>query len=165
MTSIPAPGHTPALVAVLTVLCLPLTAAAQSDAYASFEDGNRLFRENLYWAALLRYRQAGEQGMDTPLLHYNTGIAHYRAGQHVRARESLLRALADPALLNAARYNLGLNAWALGDSEEALRWFRAVRDQQANEKLRQFAVVAISRIRAAQQTPSEYAVPPASGRS
>ena len=39
-------------------------------------------------------------------------------------------------------YNHGLNAWALGDEEEALRWFRTVRDQQANDKLRRFAVVA-----------------------
>jgi tetratricopeptide (TPR) repeat protein len=145
-----------ALIALLALFAAPHAGAMTADEY--FADGNRLFREDLYWAALLRYRQAGEQGMDTPLLHYNTGIAHYRAGQHIRARESLLRALADPALLNAARYNLGLNAWALGDSEEALRWFRAVRDQQANEKLRNFAAVAISRIRAAQQAPSDYAV-------
>ena len=69
-----------------------------------FADGNRLFREDLYWAALLRYRQAGEEGMNTPLLHYNTGIAHYRAGQHIRARDSLLKALDEPTLRVAAQY-------------------------------------------------------------
>jgi len=121
-----------------------------------FADGNRLFRDDLYWAALLRYRQAEEQGMDTPLLHYNMGIAHYRAGQHVRAREALLKAMDDPSLRIAAQYNLGLNAWALGDTEEALRWFRLVRDQQSNPKLQQFALVAISRIRAAEEAPTDY---------
>jgi len=61
-----------------------------------FEDGNRLFRDDLYWAALLRYRQASESGMDTPLLHYNKGVAHYRANQNIRAREELLKALQSP---------------------------------------------------------------------
>jgi hypothetical protein len=75
----------------------------------AFSDGNRLFRDDLYWAALLRYRQASDAGMDTPLLHYNTGVAHYRAGQHIRARESLRRAAESPALAVLAHYNLGLN--------------------------------------------------------
>ena len=44
-----------------------------------FEDGNRLYRSDLFWAALLRYRQAGEQGMASPVLDYNMGVAHYRA--------------------------------------------------------------------------------------
>ena len=130
----------------LLLACLAGTAHGMTaDDY--FADGNRLFRDDLYWAALLRYRQAAEQGMDTPLLHYNTGIAHFRARQHIRARESLLKAQDDPALRLVAQYNLGLNAWALGDTEEALRWFRLVRDQEANRKLRDYAVVAIARIR------------------
>lgn len=145
-----------ALFVLLATLAAPPVGAMTAAEY--FADGNRLFRDDLYWAALLRYRQAAEQGMDTPLLHYNTGIAHYRAGQHIRARESLHRALADPALQNVARYNLGLNAWALGDAEEALRWFRLVRDQEADEKLQKYAVVAISRVRAARETPTDYAV-------
>lgn len=144
---------------LLTALLALLAGAAHgmsADEY--FADGNRLFREDLYWAALLRYRQAAEQGMDTPILHYNTGVAHYRAGQHVRAREALLQAESDPTLKVPAQYNLGLNAWALGETGEALRWFRRVRDQDASAKLRDYAVVAISRIRAQEATPSEYEV-------
>ncbi len=112
-----------------------------------FEEGNRLYRDGLYWAALLRYRQAYESGFDTPLLHYNTGVANYRADQHDRAEESLLRALDSPSLRVAAQYNLGLNAYAAGDERAALRWFRLVRDQQQNERLAQYARVAIHRIR------------------
>ena len=33
-------------------------------AYETFQDGNRLFRDDLYWAALLRYRQAAEAGLN-----------------------------------------------------------------------------------------------------
>ena len=39
---------------VLLALCLSQPAAA-SLAQELFEDGNRLFRDDLYWAALLRY--------------------------------------------------------------------------------------------------------------
>ena len=144
-----------ASIVVLALLAslAPASAGAMT-AEESFADGNRLFRDDLYWAALLRYSQAAEQGMDTPLLHYNTGIAHYRAGQHIRARESLQKALAEPALQNAAHYNLGLNAWALGETDEALRWFRLVRNQEADEKLQKLAAVAIARIRAAREEPT-----------
>jgi len=111
-----------------------------------FEDGNRLFRDDLYWAALLRYRQASEAGLDTPLLHYNTGVAHYRANQNIRARDSLLLALESPTLRISAQYSLGLNAYELGDMDEALRWFRLARDQNQSETLANYARIAISRI-------------------
>ena len=132
------------LAAALAALA-PAQPASAMTAEQYFEDGNRLFRDDLYWAALLRYRQAADEGLDTALLHYNSGMAHYRAGQHIRARESLLKARRDPALRIAAQYNLGLNAYAAGRKKEALRWFRQVRDQDANKKLQTFAVVAISR--------------------
>ena len=143
-----------ALVATVVVLT-PAQSAHAMTAEQYFADGNRLFRDDLYWAALLRYSQAQEDGLDTALLHYNMGVAHYRAEQHIRARESLLRALNDPSLRVATHYNLGLNAYALGDTEEALRWFRLARDQNENEDLQEFAVVAISRIRIAKEREQE----------
>mgnify|MGYP001817312544 FL=1 len=144
------------MVAIATLA--PAGAAHAMTPEQYFADGNRLFRDDLYWAALLRYSQAEEAGLDTPLLHYNTGITHYRAGQHIRAREHLLRALDDPNLRAAAQYNLGLNAYALGDQDEALRWFRLTRDTSTNRKLQEYAVVAISRIRIEREQPDEYEV-------
>jgi len=114
----------------------------------AFADGNRLFRDDLYWAALLRYRQAGEAGMNTPLLHYNSGVAHYRAKQHIRARQSLLRAAQASGLRVISHYNLGLNAYAAGDVDDALNWFRQARDQEENDKIRKLAIIAISRLQA-----------------
>jgi len=145
------------IIAALTALA-PVQTASAMTAEQYFEDGNRLFRDDLYWAALLRYRQAADEGLDSAVLHYNTGVAHYRAMQHIRARESLQKALQDPSLRIATQYNLGLNAYAAGETEEALRWFRLVRDQDANRKLRSFAVVAISRIRAAEEKPDEFEI-------
>lgn len=117
-----------------------------------FADGNRLFRDDLYWAALLRYRQAREAGLDTPLLHYNEGVAHYRARQYERARDSLVKALDSPKLRNTAQYNLGLAAWADGDTDAALRWFRLARDSAQDDKIADYARVAIARIRESEPT-------------
>ncbi|MEO1203160.1 MAG: hypothetical protein AAFX10_10660 [Pseudomonadota bacterium] len=112
-----------------------------------FEDGNRLFRDDLYYAALLRYEQASQAGLDTPLLHFNTGVAHYHARQHVRARDSLTRALSSPELAPLVQYNLGLNAHAAGNEDEALRWLRLARDQSGNDRIARYAEAAIGRIR------------------
>ena len=147
-----------ALIIAALIALAPVQKAAAMTAEQYFEDGNRLFRDDLYWAALLRYRQAADEGLDSAVLHYNTGVAHYRAMQHIRARESLERALRDPALRIATQYNLGLNAYAAGETDEALRWFRLVRDQDADRKLQSFAVVAISRIRAAEEQPDEFEI-------
>jgi len=138
------------------ICIVPARNATAMTAAQYFSDANRLFRDDLYWASLLRYRQAGEAGMDTPILHYNSGVAHYRAGQHVRAREELLQALQDSSLRTAAQYNLGLNAYELGEVDEALRWFRLARDQNLDPKIQRFAVIAISRIRDEQARPDEF---------
>lgn len=143
------------LLAVVATLA-PARSAQAMTAEQYFVDGNRLYRDDLYWAALLRYSQAEEAGMNTPLLHYNTGVAHYRAAQHIRARASLLKAVDDPSLRVVTQYNLGLNAYALGEYDEALSWFRLVRDQQENETLREYAVVAIARIRMRREQPTDY---------
>lgn len=145
------------LLAAIAALA-PAHHAVAMTAEQYFEDANRLFRDDLYWAALLRYRQAADEGLDSAILHYNMGVAHYRANQHIRARESLLKAADNPSLRIASQYNLGLNAFAAGDPDEALRWFRLVRDQQQNQILQRYAVVAISRIRDMEAKPDEFEV-------
>ena len=129
----------------------PINQANAVNAYDAFADGNRLFRDDLYWAALLRYREAIDAGMDSPLLYYNMGVAHYRAEQHDRARAALLNATRSPSLRVIAHYNLGLNAYAAGNIDEALDWFRQARDQREDLKIRDLAIIAISRLQSEQQ--------------
>jgi tetratricopeptide (TPR) repeat protein len=139
---------------IATIFVVALLAggpALAMNSHELFEDGNRLFRDDLYWAALLRYRQARDAGMDTALLHYNTGVAHYKAGQNIRARESLRKAARSTKLAPLAHFNLGLNAYAAGDPDEALDWFRDARDQQQNERISELAIEAIARIRRSQR--------------
>lgn len=136
-----------AIALLSAILCLaPVQQSVATTATDAFDDGNRLFRDDLYWAALLRYREAREAGMNTPLLHYNTGIAHYRAKQHIRARVSLLKAVESPGLRVISQFNLGLNAYAAGDIDDALDWFRQARDQEERLKIRKLAIIAISRL-------------------
>ena len=132
-----------ALMASLLILSGVANAALEDELFA---DGNRLFRDDLYWAALLRYEQALDAGMDTPQLHYNMGVAHYRAKQYVRARKSFEKAAHDPRLAAYANYNLGLNSLALGDTNDALIWFQKARDQDQSENISTLARLAIKRV-------------------
>ena len=151
-----------ALVAVLTCLSISAPVSAMT-AQELFDEGNRLFRDELYWAALLRYRQAEQQGMDTALLHYNTGIANYRAKQHARAKDAFLKAERSSSLRVVTHYNLGLNAFAAGELDEALRWFRQARDQEENEKIASYARRAITRVRLRQQSDEPSQAPRKTG--
>lgn len=137
------------LAGILLALAISVVAppAHAVTADESFADGNRLFRDDLYWAALLRYRQAAEAGMNTPLLYFNSGVAHYKAGQHKRANDALLKASKSSQLRVISHYNLGLNSYAAGNNDEALRWFRRARDQEQSARLRELAIKAIARIR------------------
>lgn len=133
-------------------MCLaPVQESSAITAEELFSDGNRLFRDDLYWAALLRYREAIESGMDTPLLHYNMGVAHYKANQYIRARASLLKAVQAPQLRVISQFNLGLAANGAGNVEEALDWFRQARDQEQEPKIRKLAIIAISRLQLAKR--------------
>ena len=132
-----------ALILTLAISPSIADAAAVQELYA---DGNRLFRDDLYWAALLRYRQAEAAGLRSPQLYYNMGVAHYKAEQHIRARESFQLAAKSPSLRPYAHYNLGLNAWESGDNVEAMKWFRKARDQQRNEQISKLARKAIGRL-------------------
>ena len=140
-------GRATAIAFTLAALCLALPQnAAAATATELFADGNRLFRDDLYWAALLRYRQANEAGMDTPLLHYNMGVAHYKAEQYDRAHESLLESSRYGPLQPISHYNLGLNAYAQGDIDGALRWFRRARDQEQKKDISRLARRAITQL-------------------
>ena len=73
------------------IAALPAGHAVAMTADEYFTDGNRLYYNDLYWAALLRYQQAADEGLDSAVLHYNMGVAHYRAGQLVRSRQEFER--------------------------------------------------------------------------
>jgi len=125
----------------------------------AFADGNRLFRDDLYWAALLRYQQAADAGMDTPLLHYNIGVTHYRARQYRRAADAFTKAAESPQLEVLAWYNLGVTAWADNDPAAALRWLRRARDQERSKRISKLADEATELVRREVRLAREAAEP------
>lgn len=139
---------------LLTALALAALAATPPLVYGqamsadeAFADGNRLFRDGLYWAALLRYEQAAEAGMNSPLLNYNAGVSHYRARQYERAADAFHASAEAPQLEVLSHYNLGLSAYAAGDHATALRWLRRARDQERSRKISRLAEKTIDLIR------------------
>lgn len=133
------------LVVVLMMVAIsqPVFGATASELFAN---GNRLFRDDLYWAALLRYSEAAEAGMDTPLLHYNTGIAHYKAQQYDRARSSLLKASSYGPLSAISYYNLGLSEYRLGNHDEAMSWFGRAANQEDRKDIAKLARTAMRQL-------------------
>lgn len=141
---------------------LCLSPAQESHALTSdemFADGNRLFRDDLYWAALLRYQQAIDAGMNSAVLYYNVGVTHYKAGQHNRARQAFLTAEQAPSLRVITHFNLGLNEFAAGDIDKALEYFYLARDQKENRQIRKLARTAISRLEKEQEKIELEAIP------
>lgn len=124
-------------ISVLPLLVLP--AAAQPDAAALFRDANGLVRSGVYRTALLRYRAAADAGLDTPLLHYNMGVAYYRLDQYSEAVAEFEKAQADPQLAALATYNLGLAHRAAGDTEAAVTAFNEAADRADRRDLRRLA--------------------------
>ena len=116
---------------------------APSDALATMRAGNSLQRMGLYRSALLRYREAADAGLDTPLLHYNIAVAEYRLREYDEAIADFTLAYADPALAELAAYNLGLSHRAAKHDEEARRWLDRVRAQGTNTDLRNLAERAL----------------------
>ena len=125
------------LIGALPLLAVP--AAAQPDAAALFRDANGLMRAGVYRTALLRYREAVSAGLDTPLLHYNMGVAHYRVGQYPEAAAEFEKARGDAQLAALATYNLGLVQRAAGESAAAVASFNEAAHTADRRDLRRLA--------------------------
>lgn len=117
---------------------------AQHDVDALFRDANALFRAGIYNTALARYREAAAAGLDTPLLHYNTGVVSYKLGQYEAAEEAFTRAQASPELAAVAAYNLGLTYRRLGRRGEAEAAFRRAASTNRDRGLANLAERAAS---------------------
>lgn len=105
------------------------------------EQGNRLFGESNFEAALEAYREAQTDRPDLPELHYNVGDALYKQGSAEEAAAAFQKAVetGDADLGAKAYYNLG-NAFyrqqafdqAIGAYEHALELNSTDRDTKIN---------------------------------
>ncbi len=99
--------------AMTLLLSVPL-AAAEKPPRELVLDGNSALAKGDFQKALEAYRSAEVSLPETPELFYNQGIAHYRLGDYVKARELFNQALStrDLAIEQRTKYNLGNVAYA-----------------------------------------------------
>jgi hypothetical protein len=155
-----------AILFTATALLTARPSLAQPDAAALLREGNDLVRSGVYRTALLRYREAAAAGLDTPLLHYNLGVAHYELAQFDDAAREFERAEADPALAVLAQYNKGLAERGAGNSAAADAAFAAAAERADDRGLRRLAERAReSLVAAAEPAPSRTASPAVASRA
>jgi hypothetical protein len=108
--------------------------------------GNTAFRAGLYANAIRHYGDAIRDDGGTPLVHYNTGVAHYKLGDYAAAEASFLAATNEPRLAARSFYNLGLVERAKGEDIEARMWFVQARHHaSASPNLRKVADRALAK--------------------
>ncbi len=77
--------------------------------------------------------------MSGPALHFNIGVAAYRAGNYARAEAAFKEVANTPAMAGLAYYNLGLVELRRNNPDAASRWFARVETVTEDPKLRQLA--------------------------
>jgi Ca-activated chloride channel homolog len=141
---------------IAAVLWLAALTSLEASARSANEEGNRLYRQKKYAAALKRYTAAQLEAPDEPRLHYNLGNVFFRQGEPEKARDEYARALAsaDPRLDPSAVYNLGNTFLEQQKYQEAVSAYQRTlklnpRDRDAKRNLE----LALLRLRQQKQPP------------
>lgn len=144
------------LVALQLGIGMPITGAAAESGRYHFDEGVSHFRNDELRKALGAFQRARDAGMDTPKLHFNMALTHYKLRNYDRA-ETALESLADTSGFDAmARYHLGLIAERRGRDAEAARRYQQARDRADTDALRRLTEAGLGRTRSIRET-SVYA--------
>ncbi len=110
---------------LLLLGCTPLCIAWTDGLRGRVVEGNRLFSEGHFSEAVESYGQALVDHPDSPVLNFNMGTAHYKAGKYTQALSSFSRVQANSADSDmdsgrAARtaYNRGNAQYKMGARSE-----------------------------------------------
>jgi tetratricopeptide (TPR) repeat protein/Mg-chelatase subunit ChlD len=118
-----------ALLPVGLSLMLFIGASCSSTSFSGLiRDGNELFNDDEFSAALDLYREAGADEPDRAEADYNAANALYRMGNYDRAISDYLRALdvAEGSLVEDIYFNLGNAYFQSGLYDEAISAYREV---------------------------------------
>lgn len=109
----------------LLLSCALLCVAWTDSLRSQVVEGNRLFSEGKFGDAVESYGQALIDHPDSPLLNFNMGTAHYKAGQYTQALTSFSRVQTSPkdSEVDAGRpgrtaYNMGNTQYQMGVQAE-----------------------------------------------
>ena len=110
---------------LLLLICTPLCIAWTDSLRSQVVEGNRLFSEGKFNDATESYGQALVDHPDSPVLNFNMGTAHYKAGKYTQALSSFSRVQAGPEDSDkdserTARtaYNMGNTQYKMGAQAE-----------------------------------------------
>ena len=110
---------------LLLLSCVLLCVAWTDSLRSQVVEGNRFFSEGKFSEAVESYGQALVDHPDSPLLNFNMGTAHYKAGKYTQALSSFARVQASPedADRDAGRiartaYNMGNTQYKMGAQAE-----------------------------------------------
>ncbi len=127
---------------LLLLLCAPLCIAWTDSLRSQVGEGNRLFSEGNFSAAVESYGQALVDHPDSPVLNFNMGTAHYKAGQYAQALSSFSRVQAGPEDSDRDSERTARTAYNMGNTQYKM-------GAQAEEQNPQAALVAYTNALAA----------------
>ena len=121
---------------VVAVLFLPLLGFTFLDPVAKKNlEGNRLFDEGRFEAALEHYREAQLEDAESKQLHFNAGDALYKQGRHDEAIQEFEHALDDPdaSFSSKSLYNLGNVLFRKNQLQEAVGAYKKALELDPND--------------------------------
>jgi tetratricopeptide (TPR) repeat protein len=139
------------LLGIAGLNCAP--ARADDVAQTRFAEGRAAFDLQDFDAALARFEEALQLGLDTPAVHFNIGAAAYRARRLDRAERAFREVARTASMADLAHYNLGLVALQAGEPDAARRWFTRVATAQ-DERLAGLAALRLSELPVPRRLPS-----------
>lgn len=106
-----------------------------SSAKTDFQLAVELFKTKDYAAALVLFKSAQQQGLDSVSLHYNLASCYFKLENYAAAKRHYLRVREQENMRDLVDYNLGLIAIKLGHDTEAADTFKNLIAQSDNKKL------------------------------
>ena len=101
----------------LLLSCALLWVAWTDSLRSQVVEGNRLFSEGKFSDAVESYGQALVDHPDSPVLNFNMGAAHYKAGKYAQALSSFSRVQADPADSDKGSERTARTAYNMGNAQ------------------------------------------------
>lgn len=109
-----------------------------------FDRGVDAVRAGDHERAIEHFESARAAGLDTGALHFNLGVAYYRAGRVDAAETAFRRAVDSGTMVAPALYQLGRLAREQGDHVRARANFRRAADTAQTDALRRRARAALA---------------------
>jgi len=125
-------------VVILIFVLFPLFSIS-ADEKDAFDLGKKAFDNNQYQLALVYFKQAKNNGLDTVSLTYNVAVTHYKLEQFEQSKIYFNKIRSNPKMTSLVEYNLGLIELKLNNNKMAVELFNNVYQNTSKKKLKSLA--------------------------